>query len=300
MDSLVEFKNVTKKFKRINALQDVDLSIERGKIVGLIGPNTAGKSTLLRHIIGMYLPTRGHVQTLGKATNALGYSELSRIGYVHQEAELIDWLRVDKMVSYVSAHYESWNNDIEAELKERFEIDYTRCVAELTPGARQKLALLLSLSFEPEFLILDEPAAALDPGARSDFLETLLEQIQKPGRTIIISSHILSDIEKIVDHIVMMNRGRIVIDTDFDDLRDQYQQVSITATHSELPELSLPNILDCKRDEYQANFITTRENLTAAENFAREAGCELLSKPLRLEELYPYLVKKSSAKEGMK
>jgi len=185
---LIPIDLLTKLFDDIRALDEVSLEIGPGRIVGLLGANGSGKSTLLRQMVGLYLPDRGESRTFGADAAALSPGELSRIGYVHQEGSLIDWMTAGQLVRYVAAYYPTWNNEIETEFIERFRLRMNQRVGAMSPGQRQKLASLLAIGFEPDLLILDEPAAALDPVARHQFLELLLEIIQHKGRTILIST----------------------------------------------------------------------------------------------------------------
>jgi ABC-2 type transport system ATP-binding protein len=228
-NAIVAVRSLSKRFGRIQALDKVDLTVSRGRIIGLLGANGAGKSTLLRHMIGLYLGDAGHCTTFGCDAAKLGPGELSRIGYVHQEGELLGWMTVGQLIRYVSAYYSNWNRELEEEYIEDFDIDVKDRVGSLSPGQRQKLSILLAIGFEPELLILDEPASTLDPIARSRFLDLLLEIIQDENRTIIISSHILSDVEKVIDHTVIMSEGKIVRDCSFDDLREEYVKVTLTS-----------------------------------------------------------------------
>jgi len=200
-DPIVQMRNVSKRFGKIQALDKINLDIKRGQIIGLLGANGAGKSTLLRHIIGLYLADHGQCITFGTDAVKLSSKELGRIGYVHQEGELLEWLTVQQLICYVSAYYKTWNHEIEEKYIKDFDISIKDRVASLSPGQRQEVAILLAIGFEPELLILDEPASALDPVARSQFLDLLLQIIQDEDRTVIISSHILSDVEKVIDNI---------------------------------------------------------------------------------------------------
>jgi len=216
---IVQMRNISKGFGRIQALDGINLEISRGKIIGLLGANGAGKSTLLRHIIGLYLADQGQCITFETNATKLTPKELGRIGYVHQEGELIEWMTIKQLVRYVSTYYNTWNHELEEKYIADFDISIRDRVSSLSPGQRQKVAILLAIGFAPELLILDEPASALDPIARSRFLDLLLQIIQDENHTIIISSHILSDVEKIIDHAIIMREGRILRDSSFDSLR---------------------------------------------------------------------------------
>lgn len=289
---ICQLNHVSKWFGRTKALDNIDLCIHPGSIIGLVGSNGAGKSTLLRHIIGLYLPDEGTCTTFDVEAKKLSPKELARIGYVHQEGELLDWMNVGQLIRYVSAYYDTWNKDLEARYIKDFELNLKDRVGALSPGQRQKLAILSAIGFEPELLILDEPASALDPLARRQFLNLMLEMIQTQGRTIIISSHILSDIEKIIDHIVIMDKGKILRDCGLDTLQEEFCQIILTATGGKLPEtLPFANIVDCKRNGVQASLTLQNANPQQLEDQARQINCRLEIRRLTLEDLYQHVVR---------
>ncbi len=290
-EAIISFRDVSKRFGRIAALDGVNLDIRRGRIVGLLGANGAGKSTLLRHIIGLYLPDRGSCTTFGCEAGKLRPEELARLGYVHQEGELLAWMKVSQLIRYVSAYYTTWNTALEERYIAEFDLDRVDKVGTLSPGQRQKLAILLAIGFEPELLILDEPASALDPLARGRFLDWLLELIQDEGRTIVISSHILSDVEKVMDHAVIMDRGRIVCDKSFDDLREEFLRFKLTSLNGPLPaELGFANMLHCDRNDTQAMVTLRQTPLETVQTRARELNCDVEMRALSLDELYKLVV----------
>jgi ABC-2 type transport system ATP-binding protein len=285
--AIVEIRGLTKQFKKKTAVDAVDWDIMPNRILGLLGANGAGKSTLIRHIIGLYLPTSGTCTTFGCDAARLGPEQLARIGYVHQEGALLDWMTAGQLICYVAAYYPNWNQDLEARYIEDFDIDLKSRVRTLSPGQRQKLAILLAIGHEPDLLILDEPASALDPLARSQFLDWLLQIIQCPGRTILISSHILSDVEKVIDHVTIMSGAQLVTDCSLDDLREQYCGVRLTSLNGPLPE-SLPfeQIVASKQDKGQAVLTLRNTSLDLIQQIAQQINCRAEIQPLSLEDLY--------------
>ena len=289
---IVEIRGLTKQFKNKTALTEVDLDIFPGCIIGLLGPNGCGKSTLIRHIIGLYLPTEGSCITFGCEAARLSPKELSRIGYVHQEGQLLNWMTVEQLIRYVSAYYPNWNRDMEIRYLNDLEINTKDRVGSLSPGQRQKLAVLLSVGHEPDLLILDEPTSALDPIARAQFLELLLKIIQQEGKTILIASHILTDVEKVIDHVVIMKDGRIIEDKGLDDLREQYLRVRLTSLGKELPEkLPFEMALSCQRDNYQALLVFEKPYFDSIKDQAEALKCRIDIHALPLEELYKTIIK---------
>jgi ABC-2 type transport system ATP-binding protein len=290
---IISVKNLNKRFGSICAIDNLSLDIYPGRIYGLMGANGGGKSSLIRHWIGLYLPDSGTCTTFDVEAKKLGPHELARIGYVHQEGKLIDWMSIAKLVRYVAAYYPTWNKDIEERYIKEFDLDPKARVGKLSPGQRQMVAVLLAICFEPELLILDEPAAAMDPLARRKFLELLMEIIQVEGRTIIISSHILTDIEKVIDHALIMNRGKMICDQPIDDLREQYIKLRLTSLNGPIPEtLPFSNII--KREQNGSKAIITlagnMQNHDELEEIADKIHCQMEQIPLPLEDIYQLVV----------
>ena len=196
-----------------------------------------------------------------------------------------------QLIRYVSAYYENWNHELEEKYIADFDISLKDRVGSLSPGQRQKLAILLAIGFEPELLILDEPASALDPIARSQFLDLLLHIIQDENRTIIISSHILSDVEKVIDHTLIMREGKILRDSSFDQLREEFLKVTLLSLNGHLPtELPFEKIINCEREDSKAVFTVQNYSQETLEANARAMNCEIAIRPLSLEEIYKVVV----------
>jgi len=295
---LIRIDKLTKRFADVCALEEVSLEIGPGRIVGLLGANGGGKSTLLRHMVGLYRPDRGDCRAFGTKTTELSPEDLSRIGYVHQEGSLIDWMTAGQLVRYAAAYYPSWNGDWEAEFIDRFELDMAKRVGAMSPGQRQKIAILLAIGFEPELLILDEPAAALDPVARHQFLELLLDIIQHEGRTIIISSHILSDVEKVIDHVLILDKGKLLRNCTFDELREEFVRVRLTSLNGPFPHpIDIPGTVTCEQSDRQA-VVTIRSAYKDELDAAIESlHCDAEVLPISFEDTYAMVVRGKPAGE---
>jgi ABC-2 type transport system ATP-binding protein len=219
----VEITNATKRFGKNIALESVSLTLPARSLVGLVGRNGSGKTTLLRHIVGLVLPTSGECRTFGVPTANLGASELERIGFAQQRDNFLDWMRARQLINYVSAFYPKWDKDLERSLIDLLDIDPEARIGTASPGNLQKISLLLATCHHPELLLLDEPLSELDPVARNSVLSVLLERFAADNVTMIISSHLLFDLERIVDRIVCLEKGRIVADTPLDKLKEEFR-----------------------------------------------------------------------------
>jgi ABC-2 type transport system ATP-binding protein len=293
----VSLRSISKKFGRVTALDNVSIEIEAGQIVGLIGDNGSGKSTMLRHIVGVYLPTSGISETFGVPSHKMDGEILERIGYVNQESSFISWMKVRDLIEYVSLFYKNWNKNLVNEYVRDFEIQPEKRISALSPGEVQRVSILLGIAYEPELLVLDEPAASLDPIARCKFLDTIMNIIQRDNRTVIISSHILTDIEKIVDRIVILKKGRILENCPFDDLRDRYVELTFTAIgNGTIPEkIPLKTVGEIKRDKNCLIAVIEGAGADMIEDLSAKLSCEIKERHLTLDEIYCIMAGKEKA-----
>jgi ABC-2 type transport system ATP-binding protein len=290
-ETIIEMHKLSKWFGRTCALDNVSIEIQSGRIIGLLGANGSGKTTLLRHVTGLYLPTSGSCQTFSTEARELSSQQLAQIGCVHQEGQLLEWMNGRQLINYVAAFYPTWNRELEERFIEEFEVPLDKRVGTLSTGQKQQLAILLAIGYEPRLLLLDEPASALDPIARGRFLDMLLAMIQNQDRTIIISSHILGDVEKVIDHTIILKRGRIVCDAAMDELRDEYRRFTVESLSGELPrELGFANVIECRRNHTTAIVTVSKAASVDVEATSRRLNASITPQTLSLEDLYKAVV----------
>lgn len=215
-------------------LNGVDLKIPRGQVVGLLGLNGSGKSTLIKCLLGLLKPTSGSVSVLGRDAWHLEDEQKLKLGYVPQEIMLYPWLTVRQTVDYVSAFYSTWDNAWADELLRRWELSPRDRFGPMSVGQKQKLALVLALGHRPELLILDEPVASLDPMARRWFLESILEMAADEKHTVLFSTHITSDLERVASHVAVMKDGAVVFHDELDVLKDRVKRLRLQSA-TDLP-----------------------------------------------------------------
>ena len=290
MQTAFSLERLTKRYGSATALDDIDLAIDPGHVVGLVGRNGSGKTTLIHHLVGLVLPTFGRCHTLGCNAAKLGSSELSRIGIAHQEHRYIEWMSVAQHLRYVASFYKRWDWQRQERLLDALELNPKARVGKLSPGDVQKLGILLAVCHHPELLLLDEPASSLDPIARARLLSFLLELLQEDECTLLISSHILRDIEQIVDWVVCLDQGRICANTSLDQLQESYASWQLTAQNGSLPDhFDEDFILAQTSTTWQAQLVVHTASDRQAE-FAQKYGVEIASTPLNLEQIFPYLL----------
>jgi ABC-2 type transport system ATP-binding protein len=201
-------------------LDDLSWTLAPGQVVGLLGRNGAGKTSLLEALLNLREPTRGQVRLFGQPSHALDNVARARIGYAPQQSNLFEWMTPLQLLAYFKSFYPRWNDDKVNALLTRWAIDRHQPIGLLSGGEQQRLSIIRALGHEPDLLVLDEPVASLDPAGRRDFLQELVEQVIVRGTTVIFSTHILSDLERVAFHVGFLSAGRIVLQAPLDELME--------------------------------------------------------------------------------
>jgi len=217
MTTAIETETLGKRYGRRWALTDCTLSIPGGRVVGLVGPNGAGKTTLLHLAVGLLQPSAGSISVLG-GVPAAGPEQLARIGFLAQESPTYARLTVGQHLQMGQWLNPSWDTDFAAQRVAELGLDVGQRAGTLSGGQRAQLALTLAVAKRPELLVLDEPVAALDPLARREFLQTLMEVVAIHGVSVVLSSHLIADLERVCDYLVVLVAGRVALTGDVDEL----------------------------------------------------------------------------------
>ena len=236
-------RGLHKRFGAKTALRDVDFELPSGTVLGLVGCNGSGKTTLLKCGLGLLRIDAGETRLFGEPSWHLSAAAKARLGYVPQAMSLYPWMRVRQVITYTAAFYQRWNHGLVAGLINQWSLDVQARVSTLSPGQTQQLAILLALAHEPEVLMLDEPAASLDPAARRQLLHIVLELASGGERTVLFATHIISDLERVADRIAILRNGQIQFSGELDALKDHVKRLHVTARESLPPTLSVPGTL---------------------------------------------------------
>ena len=223
-NNIVEIGGVTKSYGDKKGIFDIDLKIPKGKVFGLLGRNGAGKSTLLKSIVGLIAIDRGSIKIDGLDHVKDGEKILRKTGFVDEDKTLYNWMSVGEILDFTSSFYDTWDMDYANMMLSEFKIEKNRKIGELSRGQKAEISLLLSLAFHPKLLILDEPASGLDIVVREEFMEKFIQFVCDEERTIIISSHLLDDVERICDQIAFIEKGKIIYVSDMEELREKYRK----------------------------------------------------------------------------
>jgi ABC-2 type transport system ATP-binding protein len=221
-------ENLGKRHDGKTILAGIDATLKPGQVVGLLGTNGAGKTTLLEVLLGLSPASEGSARMFGHASPALPQAEKARVGYVPQRDELLDLLTAEQHLELIASFYPAWDVELARKLSVEWVIAPSQRIGKMSPGERQKLAIIAALAHHPELLVLDEPVASLDPLARRRFLEEIVQISAEPGRAVLFSSHIVSDVERLANVIWILREGRMLWQGELDALKDAVVRVHVT------------------------------------------------------------------------
>lgn len=227
-------------YEGVNVLSGVDLALEPGSVLGLIGRNGAGKSTLIRAMLGLLAPLAGEARVFGEAALKLSDDAKARLAYVPQQPEALAWLNAAQMLDFVGRFYPRWDKAFVQKTLERWQIPPNKLLAKLSPGERQRVDLIRALACQPELLVLDEPAAALDPVARRELLREVALRAGESGTTVLFSTHIVSDLERVASEVAFLHQGKLLMRCSVDETKERYARLWLPARMSAAaPNVSL-------------------------------------------------------------
>lgn len=241
--AVVEVRGLTRAFRRKLALDGVSLEVPPGIVFGLVGENGAGKTTLIKHLLGTLRARHGTVRVFGMDPVADPPGVLSRIGYLSEDRDLPGWMRVRELLAYTRAFYPGWDDAYAQQLLARFGLDPAAKIKQLSRGEKAKTGLLTTLAYRPPLLLLDEPSSGLDPSARRDILGAIVRTVADEGRTVIFSSHLLDEVERMADVVAMIHAGRVVFQGALDAIRARHHRFTLQLPEG-MPALpALPGVL---------------------------------------------------------
>ncbi|HEX4136355.1 MAG TPA: ABC transporter ATP-binding protein [Bryobacteraceae bacterium] len=225
----IETAELRKSYGSAEALRGLNLKVPAGSIYGFPGKDGAGKTTTIKILLGMSKPTTGRASVFGLDAGGCETSVAirGRTGFVSEDKDLIDSMTVEEMIRFTAAFYPHWRRDLQERYLRKFELPEARQVEDLSRGMRTKPALLLALSRGAELLILDEPTSGLDPAAIEEVLQAIVAHVANEGNTVFFSSHQITEVDQIADHVTILDRGQAVVAGAIEDLRDRYRRVQV-------------------------------------------------------------------------
>ena len=285
--TVLSLDGVTKRYREKTVLDGVDLTVPAGSVVGLLGKNGAGKTTLLKAALGLIKPDAGTATLLGEDAWSLSAGAKARLGYVPQAVTLYPWMRVRQVVDYTAAFYPRWNMAFAWQLIRDWQLNADDRVANLSVGTLQKLAIILALGPEPELLVLDEPAASLDPAARRDFLTALLDIAVNGSRTILFSTHITSDLERVADRVAILRGGKIAYHGELDALKDAVKRLHVTSSRPLSPaSFNVPGAMRLRVEGNEALVSVRGASDAVLESIRKDYDASVRVEDLNLEDIF--------------
>lgn len=238
-ENMVEVHQLSRNFGNTKAIDEVSLQVHPGLVYGLVGANGQGKTTLIKHLLGLLRAKQGSVRIFGLDPVKHPVEVLQRIGYLSEDRDLPEWMRIDELLRYTAAFHPNWDQDYAEELLKTFALDPAKKVKNLSKGMRAQAGLIAAVAHRPELLLLDEPSTGLDAVVRKDILNAIIRTVADEGRAAIFSSHLLDEVEQMSDYVFMMDQGKLVLQGSLDEIKEQHYlfNVCLTTSKEKLPPI---------------------------------------------------------------
>lgn len=257
MNNVIEIKDLSKTYDKFK-LDDINLNIPKGIIVGLIGENGAGKTTLIKSILNLINIDNGNIKIFDKNIKESDAIIKEDIGIVLDNMFFPEILNAKDINLIMKDIYKNWDSDLYFNYLEKFDIPLSKKIKDLSKGMRKKLEIITALVHKPKILILDEPTSGLDPVVRNEILDMFLEFIQDENNTILLSSHITSDLEHIADRIVFIDHGKLIMDEDKDEILDNYG--ILKCKKDDFKNINKEDIISYKKGKYEYQVLVSNKN----------------------------------------
>jgi ABC-type multidrug transport system ATPase subunit len=297
----IDADNLTCRYGRREAVTDLTFSVREGSLFALLGPNGAGKTTTIRMLMNIIRPSRGAATVLGVDTRRLGMRELQTIGYVSENQKLPSWMTVAELLAFCRPLYPAWDDALCRTLIEAFDLPLDGKIAHLSRGMRVKAALVSSLAYRPRLLVLDEPFGGLDPVVRDDLIRGVLELAGQERWSVLISSHDLDEVARLVDTVGFIDAGRLVLIEPLADLHARFRRMEITTVEPAAAMPELPRQWTGVQTSGRAvRFIETQYAAPGTDRLAAEMfrGASIEAHPMTLREIFVAVARQQRQMRG--
>lgn len=255
MDELLTIRNLSKRFGREAILKNFDMTLERGKVYGLLGKNGAGKTTLIRMILGIIPQDSGNIIYKGQKLKFGDAAYKREIGFIPEDSIFYSWMTIKELLKFNSSFYPKWNKTKAEEYLDRLSLDDKVKIKHLSRGMKLKVGLVVALAAEPEFLVLDDPTSGLDVPTRKDFSRDIIREILEGGTTILFSSHLVHELEGIIDKLGILQTGHLVIEDEYSRVKSAIKKVLLVFERP-VPNLTgINGVLSQKRDNNRLEMV---------------------------------------------
>jgi len=292
MSDILNIKKLNKSFGRHKVLTNLELDLGTGKVYGLLGINGVGKTTLIRIIMGIIPADSGEILFKNQKIRFSDAAYKKEIGYIPEESIFYGNMRVNDFLHLTASFYSNWNGSKAEEFLKRFSLDKKARIENLSRGHKLKLGFLMALATEPVLLILDDPTSGIDVPTRQDFLKDIIQELTEAGTTILFASHLVHELEKIIDRFGILHEGRIILDEEYSKVKSQMRRVRIFRDDSWGEKFKADEILKMKitRDQCECIIYPWNEEIEKKINELNPRHLEI--EPLSLEEIFMNFVSK--------
>jgi ABC-2 type transport system ATP-binding protein len=297
--AVIEIKNLTRRYGQLDAVNGLSLTVRAGKCYGFFGRNGAGKTTTIKCLLNLLRPNSGAARVSGLDPQKHEVAVKSRLTYVPDMVAFYPWMTVRGTLEYLASFRKHWNQDIEADLLKRFQLDPNQKASHLSKGQRTQLALIGAICPEPELLVLDEPTSGLDPIVRREFIETVIGAYQSGApeqRTVFVSTHLISEFEGLIDEFTIIEQGRELLTMEADAARDRFRKIRVRFAKPPT-QLDLPGALKVKQSGREVEILANGNSEALMEKLKSQSPEDLHCESLSLEEIFVTsdLLKKAGA-----
>lgn len=293
MSEILNIISLDKSFGQKKVLENFNMTLQEGKVYGLLGNNGEGKTTLIRMIMGIIPSNKGEIFYKNKKIEFNHSSYKKEIGYIPEESFFYSWMTIKDLLDLNSSFYPKWNSKKAHEFLERFSLNNKVRIRTLSRGMKLKLGLIVALASEPELLILDDPTSGIDVPTRQDFLKGIIRELSEAGTTILFSTHLIHELEKIVDHLGILHSRHLILDEDYQNVKNAAKRVRITFKDSVPEKIGLDGVLKEQREGNIADLVIYPWDKSIEKQIEALSPTRWDIEPLTLEEIFISFVSKN-------
>lgn len=286
MSEILKIRDLSKSFGKKKVLQDFNMTLEEGRVYGLLGKNGEGKTTLIRMIMGVIPADSGEIFFKDKKISFNDAAYKKEIGYIPEDAFFYSWMRIEDVLNFNASLYPAWNAKKAVEYLERFSLDKKSRIGKLSRGMKLKLGLVVALAAKPELLILDDPTSGIDVPTRQDFLKNIIKELSDSGTTILFSTHLVHELERIIEVLGILHHGHLILEEDYEKVKNSARRILLTFGDSAPAELDIPGILTAKKENEHWEGVIYPWNEENEAKVRSISGAKLEIEPLSLEEVF--------------
>ena len=284
----IDLEKLTYSYGRAEAVRDLNLTVKSGRCYGLFGRNGAGKTTTIKCLLNLLRPQSGNVRVFGMDPQKDELAVKRRLAYVPDQVAFYPWMSVRETLDYLASFRQQWNTKTETELLRRFRLDPAKKTSALSKGQKTQVALIAAVCPETDLLVLDEPTSGLDPIVRREFIETVIGAYQEgdPGnRTILVSTHLISEFEGLIDEFTIVDCGRAVLTLEADAARERFQKIRARFTQP-VPDVNFAGTVHVHRSGRELDLVVNAGGTHAVETLRQHRPESLSAESLTLEEIF--------------